>query len=73
MRLVVKKLLSEERIILDVNISDSVDSVKQIIQNIKGIPFNKLQLVFEMNLLENGQTLAYYHLKDGYAIYYFIE
>jgi hypothetical protein len=56
------------KITLGVELSDSIESVKQQIQNKQDIQVVNQRLVFAGKLLENGNTLADYNIQNGSII-----
>ncbi len=58
------KTLTGKTITLEVEGSDTIDSIKAQIQDLLGIATGSLQLLFQGNQLEDGRTLADYNIQN---------
>ncbi len=57
------KTLTEENVTLQVEPNDSIEAIKQMVEDQKGIPVERQKLLFSGKTLENGKTLSDYNIQ----------
>ena len=67
--LIVVKTLGGKSISLMVRASDTIETVKDKIETVDGIPPNQQRIIFAWKQLEDGRTVSDYGICDGSTIH----
>ena len=67
------KTLTEETITLDVEPTDTIESIKSKIQNEMGVPLSQQRLIFDGQQLEDGHTLDDYKIQNNSTLLFLLK
>lgn len=73
MQIFLKVPLTGQSLVLEVSLSDTLQKIKQTIQNMYDIPSNLQSIVFAGKTLENDLTLEYYMIPDKCSMHLFVS